>query len=197
LRDKIVNVVKWSDMIEFPGRDKNATEKALLIPSDQRPSYPSGSDWIEYADAPACVADRAQYELLLASCREDWETTRDPQALMSARAWALMHRQWPPAWLNEAIDAALLMRRGKLHDEQYLAEAKHRLRWLHAKHIHDRGASWEDAWAEASDRLKATLARGSAETMKRSYSWFQRKRRAHPASAALMDQPPTLRPRQG
>jgi hypothetical protein len=143
------------------------------------------------------VADRAFYETLLTSCREDWEKTRDPQALLTARDCALMHRQWPPTWLNDAIGAVLLMRRGKIHTQHYWAEAAHRMRWLHVKHFHDEGATWEDARAKASERLKGTTASGSEETMKKSYDWFQRKCRSQPASTALMDLPLTSASRAG
>lgn len=149
------------------------------------PPFPRTADWITYADAPSAVADRAHYEQLLASCREDWERTRDPQALVTAQSWAFMHRQWPPNWLLEAIGAVLCRRRGKEHAQHYQLDVQNRLRWMTVRRFHDDGATWERACEQAEAELKETAARGSAETMWKSYKKFKRKLEVSPAQRAL------------
>jgi hypothetical protein len=159
---------------------------SFSMASDQRPRWPSAPDWIAYSDAPPMVADRALYELLLASCREDWEKTGDPQTVATACCWVFMHRQLLPAWLNEAVGAASAQRRGKRHAQQYEIDAQHRIRWWWVKRTHDNGASWERAYKEAADTLRETAASGSPETMKKSYARFQQTLRANPARKALI-----------
>ena len=101
---------------------------------------------------------------LLASCREDWEETGDPQALASALFWVFLHRQLLPVWLSEAAGAALIQRRGKEHVQQYEADARHRMRWWCVKRMHDNGAPWEEAYEQAADKLRETAVGGSAES---------------------------------
>jgi hypothetical protein len=153
----------------------------------QRPSYP-GSDWIDYADAPPGMTDRVFYELMIACCREDWEKTRDPVALFTARVTAHMYRQWEPLWLRDAIDAGFLQRRSPKQQQRYAAYVEHRMRWTWVKRYHEIGGlTWPEAYEKAAERLASTSASGSADTMKKSYLIFQRRRRTRPAEKALSD----------
>jgi hypothetical protein len=133
------------------------------------------------------VADRAAFALLLAGFREDWEATRDPQALACALTWILGHRQLLPGWLVEATGAALMQRRGKEHEKRYMDDVACRTRWhtvVAVKHFY--GLSWEKAYARAAELLALTGARGSAGAIRKSYMKFQRELRVRPALKAML-----------
>jgi hypothetical protein len=144
-------------------------------------------EWIAYPDAPRGVADRVSYKLVLASCREDWEKTRDPLALHTAQTWVLMHRQWEPNWLRDAIGVVLLQRRGKEHLQRYTADVQHRARWAWVRRYREAGLTWPEAREKAAERLAPTSASGSADTMKRSYEVFQRRLKTRSAEKAITD----------
>jgi hypothetical protein len=95
-----------------------------------------------------------------------------------------MHRQQLPRWIVEARGTPLW--RSKKHTQQYETDARHRMRWMWVKFLHENGVTWDDAYATAADRLQETTARGSPEVMKRSYAKFKRILEASPARKALM-----------
>jgi hypothetical protein len=154
------------------------------------PRYPTDGDdpeWVVYRDAPPMVADREFYRLMLAFCREDWDKTRDPQALHTARSLVLMHRQQEPNWLRDLVDAGYLRPRTPKQTKRYLDDFDHRARWQWVKRYVEAGSTWEEARAKASDRLAGTRAHGGEDTMKRSYELIERRRKVRLAEEALQD----------
>jgi hypothetical protein len=145
-------------------------------------------EWIAYSDAPPAVADRVCYRLMLDSCREDWEKTRDPQALLSADTWCAMHRQGRPFWLRDATGVVFLQQRGPGHLQRYKDDVNHRARWALVKRLkHVDKLSWENARAEASERLAGSDAHGEPPTMKYSYELIERRLKVRTAEKALSD----------
>jgi hypothetical protein len=91
-----------------------------------------------------------------------------------------------PGWLlPHLLEALSMLRRINSRTRQkYHQRELHQLRWAAVHHLRvSQSLTWEDAYAAASRDLSRTQARGSEETMRKSYKWMNR----HPYIKALRD----------
>jgi hypothetical protein len=91
-----------------------------------------------------------------------------------------------PAWLlPHLLEALSMLRRINSRTRQkYHQREVHQLRWAAVHHLRaSQSLTWEDAYVAASQDLSRTHARGSAETMRKSYKWMNR----HPYIKSLRD----------
>jgi hypothetical protein len=91
-----------------------------------------------------------------------------------------------PGWLLPHLLEALstLRRINSRTRQKYHQRELHQLRWAAVHHLRvSQSLTWEDAYAAASGDLSHTQARGSEETMRKSYKWMNR----HPYIKSLRD----------
>jgi hypothetical protein len=127
---------------------------------------------------------RASYDRKLAACEAGWRATGDPAAVGEAVIYVHLHRQPLPRWLAEAVAMLADDRRGDAHAKRGLEAAADSLRYQAVRDakagrmaggLKDKGkVSWETAYGRAAEVLAPTFARGSADTMKRSYQKVKR-----------------------
>ena len=89
----------------------------------------------------------------------------------------------PPKWVDLAVQAAIVDRRTKAEEQRHYIAKLHYLRWdiVADMRKRDRASSprkhrlsWQRCYDAASDALAETEARGSSETIKKSYQAVQR-----------------------
>ncbi len=56
---------------------------------------------------------QASYDRKMKACEDGWRATGDPWAVAEAHTLTLLHRQVPPAWLDDAVWALAIQRRTK------------------------------------------------------------------------------------
>jgi hypothetical protein len=150
--------------------------------------WPPEPTWIAHNDAPPDRRDPVMYELMLATCKEDWEKRHDPQTFAVAVRWVGEHRQFLPSWLHSNASVELLWLRSKKHINQQETHDLHAMRWLWVKRIQNSGeVIWDEAYELAALQLSKTIARGSAEAIRKSYMKFQNRLKTSPARKALIE----------
>jgi hypothetical protein len=106
----------------------------------------------------------------LFACRQMWEQTEDPLALIEALGWV---RRSIPSWMEVALVKALHAARSKAQTEQHDDNERHAFRWMYVRHFKATGVSYEKAYELTVERLEGTWAEGSYDTVKRSYTIVQ------------------------
>jgi hypothetical protein len=103
---------------------------------------------------------------LLFACRQQWELTQSPTALIEAFGWL---RPRLPSWLEIAIIRALSAGRSKAQRKAQFDNERHAMRYLEVKHLKRDETTWDQAYAQAAEALAKTSAAGEPETMAASY----------------------------
>jgi hypothetical protein len=81
-----------------------------------------------------------------------WLATGDPWAVAEAMTLTTLHRQAPPAWLDDAVWALAVKRRTKLHAKRARQAHVRFMRYLAVRDAHHLdGLSWEDARVRAAE----------------------------------------------
>jgi hypothetical protein len=173
----VSSVFNGSKLVKVSRRDNGAT-KAM---ADKIPRDAAGDPvFLILPDDRV----RASYDRKLAACEAGWRETGDPAAVGEAAILVHSHRQPLPRWLTEAVVMLATNSRGKDPAKRALEAAADSLRY---QAVRDAKAgrragdlkgrekvSWEAAYGRAAEVLAPTFARGSADTMKRSYQKVKR-----------------------
>src|SRR5512139_1447883 len=72
---------------------------------------------------------QASYDRKMRSCEAGWRATGDPWAVAEAHTLTLLHRQVPPAWLDDAVWALAVKRRTKAHAKRAQEAAVRSMRY--------------------------------------------------------------------
>ncbi len=162
-----------------PAPDNDAVYAGIPRDADGHPVYLILSEPI-----------RTEFEEQMSICDAAWREWRDPLAISDATTRVHIFRQPIPAWLERAIAELAHSRRTKAHAERRQEAVKQYIRYecvLKAKlgalaskdwgkyawegaDPSSAGILWDEAYAEASDRLKGTFAEGEPATMKAAYA---------------------------
>jgi hypothetical protein len=110
----------------------------------------------------------AKIDADLAALQRAWLQSNNDGYLFDALG--LCHDRRLPAWLFTALNGLLIARVPK-------GEWRDRRRWQKVREGRERGLTWDDAYAFASERLAGSDAQGTPRTMRWSYSKLQRKNR--------------------
>jgi hypothetical protein len=122
----------------------------------------------------------ASYERRMSNCKACWEATGDPWALSEAHTLVSIHRQAPPAWLDEAIYRLADRRRTKAHTKRAREAMIRSVRYQAVRDVHDHdGLTWEEAY-EAAERVLAEIpaVKASANVMRKAYMAVKRDMKA-------------------
>ena len=110
----------------------------------------------------------------LFACRQMWEQTQDPLALIEALGWVRRSGQSIPSWMEAALVTVLSAARSKAQSERHADDERHAFRWLYVRHFRAAGATWDEAYERTVEQLEGTWAEASFDTVKRSYAQVQR-----------------------
>jgi hypothetical protein len=110
----------------------------------------------------------AEIEADLEALHRAWKQSNSDRYLFDALG--LCHHRRLPDWLFTALNELLIARVPK-------GEWRDRRRWQRVREGRERGLTWDEAYAYASDRLAGSNAQGLPRTMKWSYQKLQRKTR--------------------
>jgi hypothetical protein len=94
---------------------------------------------------------QASYDRKMQNCEAGWRATGDPWAVAEAHTLTTLHRQAPPAWLDDAVWALAVSRRTKAHAKRAREAAIRLMRYEAVRDAHHLdGLSWEEACAQAT-----------------------------------------------
>ena len=114
---------------------------------------------------------QASYDRKMKSCEAGWRATGDPWAVAEAHTLTLLHRQVPPAWLDDAVWALAVKRRTKAHAKRAQEAAIRLMRYEAVRDAHGLdGLSWEEAYEHATEILADTPAAAGPDTMRKVYA---------------------------
>ena len=113
---------------------------------------------------------QASYDRKMKSCEAGWQETGDPWAVAEAHTLTTMHRQSPPAWLDDAVWTLAVNRRTEGHAKRAREAAIRFMRYEAVRYAHHLdGLSWERACEHAVKVLADTPAAAGPELMWKTY----------------------------
>jgi hypothetical protein len=118
---------------------------------------------------------QASYDRKMQSCEAGWRETGDPWAVAEAHTLTVLHRQSPPAWLDDAVWILAVNRRTATHAKGAHEAAIRFMRYEAVRDAHDLdGLSWDRACAHAVKVLAGTAAAAKFGRMWKSYKKVKR-----------------------
>jgi hypothetical protein len=142
-------------------------DKSRRIPSD-------AAGIPVFLTLPANV--QASYDRKMKSCEAGWRASGDPWAVAEAHTLTLLHRQVPPAWLDDAVWALAVKGRTKAHAKRAQEATIRFMRYEAVRDAHRLdGLSWDRAKARAAEVLAETPAAAEAETIWKAYKRVKKK----------------------
>jgi hypothetical protein len=114
---------------------------------------------------------RASYDRKMQACEAGWQATSDPWAVAEAMTLTTLHRQPPPAWLDDAVWALACKRRTKKHARRAREAGIRFMRYLAVHHAHHLdGLSWVKAYEHAAEVYMGNPdIAADAERMRKAY----------------------------
>jgi hypothetical protein len=118
---------------------------------------------------------QANYDRKMKSCELGWQQTGDPWAVAEAHTLTALHRESPPAWLDDAVWTLAVNRRTDDHARRASEAAVRFLRYEAVRDAHRiDGLSWPRAYERASEILAHTPAAAEPERMGKAYKKVKR-----------------------
>jgi hypothetical protein len=100
---------------------------------------------------------QTSYDRKMKLCKAGWQETGDPWAAAEASTLATLHRQLPPAWVDEAMWALACAGRTKDHAWRARERAIRLMRYQAVRDAHRDGMSWEKACEHAAKAYASNL----------------------------------------